>query len=226
MSRELPQGLVVSCQALKGEPMYGGDSVVKMAYAAVLGGATGIRANGVHDIKRIAKKVNVPIVGLIKACYPDSPIYITPTIKEIRQLIKSPCDIIAMDATLRPRPNQENLEDLVRYVRAHSDKRIMADIVSIQEAKRADEMGFDYVSSTLRGYTEDTKNVQTPDMPFLSELLTAVKQARPVAEGGIRDIKDVQRLSELGFATVIIGGAITRPMEITRHYAQAFLQAR
>lgn len=222
MSRELPQGLVVSCQALKGEPMYGGDSIVKMAYAAVLGGAAGIRANSVRDIKKISRKVDVPIVGLIKSDYPDSPIYITPTLKEIKALIKSPCDIIAMDATARPRPSGETLESLVDYVRAHSDKRIMADIVSLEDAARADALGFDYVSSTLRGYTEESKTAPIPDLDFLAEFVHSLKSARPVAEGGIRDIPTVRRLLGYGFETIIIGGAITRPLEITRHFAQAF----
>ena len=85
MSRELPQGLVVSCQALKGEPMYGGDSIVKMAYAAVLGGAAGIRANGVKDIRKISKKVDVPIVGLIKSTIPTARFTLRPRSKRSRR---------------------------------------------------------------------------------------------------------------------------------------------
>lgn len=222
MKVDLPQGLIVSCQALKGEPMYGGDSIVKMARAAELGGATGIRANGVRDIRKIAHKVDLPIIGLIKRVYPDSPIYITPTLKEVKKLIKSPCSIIAMDATLRDRPNGEKLEDLVRYVREKTDKKLMADIDGIESAKNAEALGFDYVSSTLRGYTEQTQGIAIPDMEFLSQLRMCLHRARPVAEGGIRSDEAIGRILNMGYETIIIGGAITRPLEITKNYIKVF----
>lgn len=94
----------------------------------------------------------------------------------------------------------------------------MADIVSLEDAARADALGFDYVSSTLRGYTEESKTAPIPDLDFLAEFVHSLKSARPVAEGGIRDIPTVRRLLGYGFETIIIGGAITRPLEITRHF--------
>lgn len=222
MKEKLPHGLVVSCQALKGEPMYGGDSIAKMARAAELGGAIGIRANGTRDINKIAKRVKLPIIGLVKKDYEGSTVYITPTIKEVKKLIKSPCCIIAMDATLRPRPGGEKLEDLVGYVREHSDKLLMADIDDPESAQNAVRLGFDYVSSTLRGYTEKTKDIRIPDVDFLRRLIAAVGPARAVAEGGIRDDETIETLLGFGYGTIIIGGAITRPLEITRNYVRLF----
>lgn len=222
MKDKLPQGLVVSCQALKGEPMYGGDSIVKMARAAELGGAIGIRANGTKDIGRISRKVDLPIIGLIKQCYEGSGVYITPTLKEVKKLVKSPCEIIAMDATIRPRPNGEKLGDLVRYVRDHSEKRLMADIDDLESAQNAEALGFDYISSTLRGYTEKTRGIAIPDIDFLRQLIVSVRRARAVAEGGIRDDGTITALLGYGYKTIIIGGAITRPMEITKNYVKIF----
>lgn len=221
-SRDLPHGLIVSCQALKSEPMYGGDCMAKMAYAAVLGGASGIRANTVRDIKMIAKRVKVPIIGLIKQDYPDSKIYITPTLKEVKALIKSPCDVIALDATLRDRPGGVTLAELVAYVRQNSDKKLMADIATLEEAKAADALKFDYVSSTLRGYTDETAHIAIPDLDFLNMLHQSLQYAQPVAEGGIHEEATIARILSYGYETVIIGGAITRPLEITKRFVSAF----
>lgn len=221
---KIPKGLVVSCQALPEEPMYGKDTMPKMAYAAYLGGAVGIRANTVRDINAINKKLEgkLPIIGLIKKVYEDSPIYITPTLKEVKALIKSDCTVIALDATLRNRPNGEKLEDLVKYIRDNSDKAIMADIATYEEAKNAEKLGFDLISTTLRSYTEETKGIVIPDVEFCKQLHETIKDSVVVAEGGIHTFEEVQAILDLGIDRVIIGGAITRPMEITKNYVKVF----
>ena len=106
-------GLIVSCQAVKGEPLYGLHMMGHFARATVLGGAAGIRANYVEDINEITAKVDVPVIGIIKAEYPDSEVYITPTLKEVKALLTTKCCVIALDATKRVRPNGEKLEDLI-----------------------------------------------------------------------------------------------------------------
>ena len=221
---KIPKGLVVSCQALPEEPMYGKDTMPKMAYAAYLGGAVGIRANTVRDINAINKKLEgkLPIIGLIKKVYEDSPIYITPTLKEVKALIKSDCTVIALDATLRNRPMGARLEDLVKYIRDNSDKAIMADIATYEEAKNAEKLGFDLISTTLRSYTEETKGIVIPDVDFCKQLHETIKDSVVVAEGGIHTFEEVQAILNLGIDRVIIGGAITRPMEITKNYVKVF----
>ena len=207
---KLNEGLIVSCQALKDEPMYGGDTIEKFAYAAYLAGAKGIRANTIKDINGIAKKLNheLPIIGIIKEVYPNSEVYITPTIKEVKKLIRSKCDVIALDATLRKRPGKDNLLSLVRYIRSHSDKLIMADCATLEEVKNADQIGFDYISSTLRSYTK--------------EMLNTVKNAKVIFEGGIDSPQTLAKVLETGVKYVVIGGAITRPLQITKRYLQEF----
>ncbi len=222
----LPAGLIVSCQALKEEPLYGGDTIPKMAEAARQGGAVGIRANTVRDVNAIAKRLGgkLPIIGLIKRNYADSPVYITPTFKEVRALIRSACDVIALDATLRPRPNGVTLEELVEYLRAHTDKAIMADIATYEEAANAEKLGFDYVSTTMRSYTEETKDIHIPDFDFCKRLVEDIKQSTVIAEGGVSSFMDLKRVLDVGVERVIIGGAITRPQNITSHFVQVFLE--
>lgn len=223
MAKELREGLIVSCQALKDEPLYGGDTIAKMAVAAKMGGASGIRANTVCDINKIYRyiKGSLPIIGLIKKEYDDSVIYITPTLKEVKKLIKSKCDVIALDATLRLRPNGEKLEDLITYIRANSNKKIMADIATTEEALNAQKLGFDYISSTLHGYTENTRDIVLPDLGFINDLKRKIQSSIIVAEGGIKLVDELKHIYQLGVSYIVIGGAITRPQLITKNYTNA-----
>lgn len=220
MDQIIPRGLTVSCQALKEEPLYGGDTIPKMALAAMQGGAVGIRANTVRDINAIYKKLKggLPIIGLIKQVYPDSPVYITPTYKEAKALIKSKCSVIALDATDRPRPNGISLEELVRFLREHTNKPLMADIATFEEAKNAEKLGFDYISTTMRSYTEQTKGIAIPDVDFCRQLKDEIKNAVVIAEGGIHTFEELRQVLDAGIDHVIVGGAITRPQNITRDY--------
>lgn len=227
MNGMIPRGLVVSCQALKDEPLYGGDTIPKMAVAAKQGGAVGIRANTVHDINAIYRAINgeLPIIGLIKQVYADSPVYITPTFKEAKALIKSKCSVIAVDATDRPRPNGITLEELVNYLREHTDKLLMADIATYEEAVEAERLGFDYISTTMRSYTEQTKGIAIPDVAFCERLYNDIKKATVIAEGGIHTFEELRAVLDVGIDHVIIGGAITRPQNITRDYIDVFKQS-
>ncbi len=224
MKNVIPMGLVVSCQALRHEPLYGGDTIPKMALAAYLGGAIGIRANTVRDINAIHKKLEgkLPIIGLIKRDYSDSPVYITPTKREIKALIASECDVIALDSTVRPHPHGTPLSELVRYIRDYSDKAIMADIATLEDALAADDLGVDYVSTTLRSYTEETKGFSIPDPEFCKQLLGSIKNATVVAEGGINAFATLRSVLDTGIRHVIIGGAITRPQQITEMFVRVF----
>lgn len=222
----IQEGLIVSCQALKHEPLYGGDTIAKMAHAARLGGAVGIRANTTKDIRAISKKLknSLPIIGLIKAEYPDSSVYITPTAKEVKRLVKSGCEVIALDATQRRRPGGEKLEDLITLIRKSSNKKIMADIATLEEAVIAEGLGVDYISSTLYGYTESTKGLSIPDLGFLTQLKAAITKATVVAEGGINSREILGNILQLGYRHIVIGGAITRPLEITKGYTSVVSQ--
>ncbi len=218
----LKRGLIVSCQAVKGEPLYGLHMMGHFAHAAVLGGAVGIRANYVSDIEEIKQQVDVPVIGIIKAEYDGSDVYITPTLKEVKALLTTGCEVIALDATKRERPGGEKLADLVKYIRENAPGvEIMADCSDFEEAKAADEMGFDYVGTTMRSYTPYTAGVSIPDYDLLKKM-TAELSAKVIAEGGIWETAQLQKVLDCDPYAVVIGSAITRPMDITKRFAGVF----
>lgn len=190
-----------------------------MAKAAKEGGADGIRCNYVSDINSIKAEVDLPTIGIIKAEYPDSEVYITPTLKEVKALLsETDTEVVALDATRRSRPNGEKLEDLVRYIRANKPQvEIMADIADMEDAKYADSLGFDYIGCTLRSYTAATKGISIPDYDFIAQLVQTV-HAHVIAEGGIWEVGQLQKVWEAKPYAVVIGSAVTRPRDITARF--------
>lgn len=218
---QIKGGLIVSCQALKNEPLYSSYIMSKMAVAAKEGGAAGIRANTTEDIREIKKAVDLPVIALYKQDYTDSPIYITPTEKEVDLLMEVNPEIIALDATNRLRPGGITLNNFFSRIRKKYPQQLfMADCATIEEGIHAQEIGFDIVGTTLSGYTEDTKGITLPNHTMIKELADTL--AIPViAEGGIWEITDLKQVIREKVHAVVIGSAITRPMEITRRYVMA-----
>lgn len=218
----LPQGLIVSCQALPDEPLHSSFIMSKMALAAYQGGAVGIRANTKEDIIAIKKEVSLPVIGIVKRDYEWSDVFITATSKEVDELIESGCEVIALDATQQSRP-KESLENLVKYIREQAPNvEIMADISTVEEATHADELGFDYIGTTLRGYTSYTKGhiLYEDHFSFLKEVLNKVN-AKVIAEGNVITPEMYKQVSDLGVHCTVVGGAITRPKQITERFIQA-----
>jgi len=217
----LKRGLIVSCQAVKGEPLYGYGIMHLFAKAAKEGGATGIRAL-CDDVDSIKEEVNLPIIGLVKEIYEDSEIYITPTTKEVDRLLATKCDVVCMDATLRSRPGGITLDELYAYAREHANGReLMADVSTIEEAINADRLGFDYISTTMRGYTPYTAQYAIPDIAFVKECCEQVKGAKVIAEGGVFEVSHMEAVSEANPYAVVVGSAITRPKVITERFMGA-----
>ena len=223
MLKQIKGRLVVSCQALENEPLHSPFIMARMALAAAEGGASGIRANSVADIEAIKQQVALPVIGLIKRDYPDSEVFITPTLREVEELVAAAPEMIALDATQRPRPGGETLAQLVAGIRARWPALLlMADIASVEEAVIAEQLGFDCVGTTLYGYTAQTKGHRLPESDFalLKAVLAAV--AIPViAEGNVDTPERAARCLALGAHAVVVGGAITRPQQITRRFTDA-----
>ncbi len=218
---QIKGGLIVSCQALKDEPLYSSFIMSKMAYAAKEGGAVGIRANTPEDIREIKKSVDLPIIALYKQDYPDSPIYITPTEKEVELLMEVSPEIIALDATNRLRPGGISLDEFFRKLRKrYPDQLFMADCATYEEGIHAEEIGFDIVGTTLSGYTEDTQGINLPNLPLIKRLSETL-QVPLIAEGGIWEVDDLKMVMKEKVHAVVIGSAITRPKEITERYVKA-----
>ena len=216
-------GLIVSCQALPEEPLHSSFIMGRMALAADQGGAVGIRANTASDIHEIEKNTKLPIIGIVKRDYEGTPIYITPTMKEIEELAETSCAMIALDATDRVRFQGQKLEYFIKEGRPLGpDKLLMADMATLDEAIRAEQLGFDCVSTTLMGYTEQSQghNIADNDFERLKEILKAV-QIPVIAEGHVDTPAKARRCIEIGAHAVVSGGAITRPQLITKAFVEA-----
>ena len=215
--------LIVSCQALPHEPLHSSYIMGRMAVAAKEGGAAGIRANTKEDIAEIRKQVDLPVIGIVKRDYPDSSVFITPTMKEVEELMEAGTEIIAVDATCRVRPDGKTLDEFYREVRAAwPDQLLMADCSTLEEALHADELGFDVIGTTLVGYTEESRELKIEDNDFelIREILRRVSH-KVIAEGNINTPEKVRRVMDMGVYSVVVGSAITRPQLITRTFVKA-----
>lgn len=214
--------LIVSCQALSHEPLHSDFIMGRMAKAAKEGGAKGIRANSKIDILEIQKQVDLPIIGIVKRDYEDSDVYITPTMKEIEELMEVRPDIIALDATISLRPNGVTLDEFFKQIKEkYPNQLLMADCSTVEEAIHADELGFDFIGTTMVGYTKQSEGdkIEENDFEILRTILAKVKN-KVIAEGNINTPQKVKRVIELGAFSVVVGSIITRPQLITKEFAK------
>ncbi len=217
---KLKNQIIISVQAMPDEPLYKEECMTGMMQSVINGGAKALRLAGARDIKNAKKLFNVPVIGLTK---PDKlpenwmeAVYITPSLKEVKELIEADADIIAVDATLRKRP-KESLEEILEYIKKNN-KLAMADISAYKEGMKARELGFDIISTTLSGYTSySNKNIEGPDFELLKNLVKEL-DCPVVLEGRIWTPDEVNKAFDLGAYSVVIGSAVTRPQLITKRF--------
>lgn len=215
--------LIVSCQALEEEPLHSSFIMGRMAVAAEEGGAKGIRSNSVADVKEIKSQVDLPVIAIIKREYDDAEAFITPTIKEFDELMEAKPDVIAVDATSSTRPNGETLDEFFAQIKAkYPEQLLMADCSTLEEMLYADRLGFDYIGTTLVGYTSQSKGtkIETNDFEIIRQLL-AEAENKVIAEGNINSPEKARRVLDLGCYSVVVGSSITRPQLITKTYTDA-----
>jgi len=225
---KIKKGLIVSCQALENEPLHSSFIMSRMAIAAKEGGAIGIRANGINDINEIKRAMDLPIIGIIKKDYENYDVYITPTMKEVDDLVSTNCEIIAIDATISYRPDGITLEEFIKNIRSkYNHIKIMADISTLEEAIIADNLGVDFIGTTLVGYTVQSKNIKIEENDFyiLRKIIESVKSP-VIAEGNIDTPIKAKRVLELGAYCVVVGSIITRPQIITRRFVDEIKEIR
>ena len=205
---QIKGGLIVSCQALETEPLYTKEGGVMplMAKAAAMSGAVGIRANTVRDITQIKQVVDLPVIGIIKKDYPGTPMYITVTMKQ---------------GTGALRPDGSTSAQFIRAIKAkYPDQLLMADCDNFENAMLCAEAGADFVGTTMRGYTPETQGINDIDFEFVHKL-AAECPAKIIAEGHIHYPEQAVKALEAGAFALVVGGAITRPAEITARFTGA-----
>jgi N-acylglucosamine-6-phosphate 2-epimerase len=216
---QLHGGLIVSCQAEANEPMHGSSHMAAMAVAAAQGGAVGIRANTPKDIAAIRLVVTLPIIGIYKLDVPGYAVRVTPTWVSAVQVAQAGADIIAIDGTARPHPDDLKLDERIFRIHEQTSCPVMADISTFDEGLTAEQDGADIVATTLSGYTETTPIHDSPDFELLQRLVSTLK-VPVVAEGRIATPEQAFQALALGAFAVVVGSAITRPQWITAKFVQ------
>ena len=212
-------GLIVSCQALAQEPLHGSHIMARVAIAARQGGAVAIRSNSPEDVAAIRAAVDLPIIGIYKVIEAGFAVYITPRLAHARAILDAGADIVAVDATARPRPEAVDGAAYVRLLKAALPCPIMADVSTFEEGIAAAEAGADIVSTTMSGYTPYSPQRAEPDLELVHAL--ASRLCIPViAEGRIHAPEQAAAALAAGAFAVVVGGAITRPQEITARFVK------
>lgn len=222
MIKSLKNKVIVSVQAMPNEPLYKEDCMFAMMQSVVNGGASALRVAGARDVKN-AKTLGIPVIGLTK---PDGLpenwkeiVYITPTLKEVNELIDAGADVVAFDGTRRPRPNNCTLQEIVSRVKS-ANRYAMADIATYDEAMYCAELGVDIISTTLSGYTQESlSDSDTPDFELLQKIVENT-DVPVILEGRIWEPSQVDKAFGLGAHCVVIGSAITRPQLITKRFIE------
>lgn len=210
--------LIVSVQAYPGEPMRHPETMAQIARAAEIGGAAAIRCQGLSDIAAIKGRVEVPVIGLWKEGHEG--VYITPSLRHARACVMAGADIVALDATSRPRLDGLTFAQTCEAL--HEDGTlVMADCGSFADAKAAVAAGADIISTTLAGYTGDREQTHGPDLDLLKEIVEAFPKAAVICEGRVHTPEDAVAALDAGAFAVIVGTGITHPTRITTWFTDA-----
>lgn len=215
--------LITSCQALPSEPLYVEEKSIMylMARAAKQAGSPCIRTNSIRDIVAIKKETSLPVIGIIKIDYDGYDSYITPTMKEIDELVSVDTDIIALDCTIRKRGDGSTINQFIKEIKSkYPDIILMADISTYEEGINAWKCGVDFVGTTLSGYTNYSPKIDGPDIELVKKLSSNI-DIPVIAEGKVHSPEQAVQMLSAGAYAVVVGGAITRPLEIATRFINA-----
>lgn len=212
--------LIVSCQALPSEPLYVEEKSIMylMARAARQAGSPCIRTSSIRDVLAIKEETDLPVIGIIKIVYDGYDSYITPTMKEVDELYAADADIIALDCTMRRRGDGTTINEFIAQIKEkYPDAVLMADISTYEEGINAWKCGVDFVGTTLSGYTDYSPKVDGPDVELVKKLSETI-DIPVIAEGKVHYPDEAVQMLEAGAYAVVVGGAITRPLEIATRF--------
>lgn len=215
--------MIISCQAIPGEPLYLEDDSVMylMARAAKRAGTPAIRTSSIRDVAAIKKETGLPVIGLVKINYPGYDSYITPTMKEVDDLVAVGSDVVALDCTLRKRGDGTTINEFIAQIREkYPDIILMADISNYEEGINAWKCGVDIVGTTMSGYTDYTSKRDEPDYELMTRL-AADMDIPVIGEGKIHYPAQAVKALQTGVWSIVVGGAITRPLEIAQRFMKA-----
>jgi N-acylglucosamine-6-phosphate 2-epimerase len=221
--KQLKGGLIVSCQAYPGEPLRHPETMAQMAMSAEIGGAVGIRCQGIADIAAIKGQVKVPVIGIWKEG--EEGVYITPTLHHAQCCMAAGADIVALDATRRPRPDGRTYAETVNALH-DEDAIVMADCGSLGDAVHAVEAGSDIISTTLSGYTDERPKTDGPDLDLLDMMVTKFPDIPVLCEGRIHTPDQLSAVMDHGAWAAVVGTAITHPASITSWFTIRTPQGR
>lgn len=220
----LKGGLIVSCQAPTDSPLHTPIVIAAMAQAAIQQGAVGVRIDTPAHIEAVRQRIQQPIIGLWKQQIPGCDVYITPQFHHAKAIAQIGADIIAIDATQRPRPCGEQLPTLIERIHRELNKPVMADIDTLESAQLASAAGADLIATTLCGYTASTRHCQPPALDLLSAISTTLS-VPCLCEGGITSPDVARQAIARGAFSVVVGTAITGIDKLTRDYCKALPSA-
>lgn len=207
-------GLIVSCQAPPHDPLCGPEHMSAMASSVARGDIAGIRAEGVDDLRAIRGAVDLPLIGLWKDGARG--VYITPTPSHAEAVVATGAEIVAVDATDRPRPDGRSLAETIALVHRRG-RLLMADVSTVAEGLAAAELGADLVSTTISGYTDYSPPGPRPDLELVAALVG--KTSVPVvAEGRLHTPEQARAAIDAGAWAVVVGSAITAPLTIVERF--------
>lgn len=208
LKKQIAGGLIVSCQAAHNSPLAKPEIIAALANTAELNGAAAVRIDAPENIRAVKKTVELPIFGIYKIVSAESEVYITPVFSSAQQIAAAGADVIALDATQRPRPNFETLREIVEQIRETLRLPVMADVSTLAEGLYAAEIGCDFISTTLSGYTVETRDIIEPDFELVAALAARL-EIPIICEGRLRSPADVVKAFEMGAFAVVVGKAIT-----------------
>ena len=215
--------MIISCQAVEGEPLYVEEKSIMylMARAAKQAGTHAIRTSSIRDVIAIKEETGLPVIGLVKIQYPGYEGYITPTMKEVDDLVAAGSDVVALDCTLRKRGDGITVNEFIAQIKEkYPDIILMADISNYEEGINAWKCGADIVGTTMSGYTDYTSKKDEPDYELM-ERLAKDTDIPIIGEGKIHYPDQAVKALQTGVWAIVVGGAITRPLEIAQRFQKA-----
>jgi N-acylglucosamine-6-phosphate 2-epimerase len=220
----IPRGVVVSVQLDESEPLHSAQHCALFAQAAAAGGAVGIRAEGIRNLQEVRATTSLPLIGCIRGRYDDDWLLVTPSMDDVDRLVRLGVDVVALDATMRTRPDGTDGTRFLSQVRErHPNLLILADVSGFEEGMHAADVGANALSTVLYGRTQQTYD-QSLDLPSHLELISHLSNNLNVpvfAEGFIWNTDDATSAMDAGAHGLIVGGAITRPRVITQLFVNA-----